>query len=69
MLHFDPFPASFHGFSTIPAHVNPAEHLGIALAAFLLCALAALVPAFPASRSDAGEIAAQPVMSRPGEFR
>ena len=55
VLHFDPFPASFHGFSTIPAHMNPAEHLGIALAAFALCALAALVPAFPAARSDAAK--------------
>jgi len=55
VLHFDPFPASFHGFSTIPAHMNPAEHIGIALAAFALCALAALVPAFPAARSDAAK--------------
>jgi lipoprotein-releasing system permease protein len=55
VLRFDPFPASFHGFSTIPAYMNPVEHLGIALAAFALCALAALVPATPAARSDAAK--------------
>ena len=55
VLRFDPFPASFHGFSTIPAHMNPVEHVGIALAAFVLCALAALVPAVPAARSDAAK--------------
>jgi lipoprotein-releasing system permease protein len=53
VLGFDPFPASFHGFSSIPAHVNPTEHLWICLGALALCALAALVPAIPAARCDA----------------
>ena len=53
VLGFDPFPASFHGFDSIPAHVNPAEHLWICLGALALCSLAALVPAVPAARCDA----------------
>jgi lipoprotein-releasing system permease protein len=54
-LGFDPFSASFVGFDVIPAHNNPVEQLGIGLMAFLLCSLAALVPAFLAARSDAAK--------------
>ncbi len=50
---FDPFPASFHGFQILPAHINPLEIAVIAGLAFLLCAGAALIPAFFAARSDA----------------
>jgi lipoprotein-releasing system permease protein len=50
---FDPFPASFHGFDTIPAHMSAAEHLWICLGALVLCSLAALIPALPAARCDA----------------
>ena len=50
---FDPFPASFNGFSVLPAHVNPVEVGVIGVAAFLLCMAAAYLPAMLAARSDA----------------
>ena len=52
---FDPFAASFTGFDTLPAHNNPGEQAIFALVAFILCSLAALVPAFFAARSDAAK--------------
>ena len=52
---FDPFPASFNGFTVLPAHVNPGEVLAIGVSAFVLCSLAALLPAFFAARSDAAK--------------
>ncbi len=52
---FDPFSASLTGFNTLPAHHEPVEQVLIALCAFLLCSLAALVPAFFAARSDAAK--------------
>ena len=52
---FDPFAASFTGFSIIPAHNNPGEQVVFAIMAFVLCSLAALVPAFFAARSDAAK--------------
>jgi lipoprotein-releasing system permease protein len=51
-MGFDPFPAKFHGIASIPAHVNPIEVLCIATGAFILCSLAALLPALVAARSD-----------------
>jgi len=54
-LGFDPFAANFTGFDTLPAHNNPVEQAIIALMAFILCSLAALVPAFFAARSDAAK--------------
>lgn len=54
-LKFDPFSASLTGFGVLPAHNNPVEQLVIGLMAFLLCSLAALVPAFFAARSDAAK--------------
>jgi lipoprotein-releasing system permease protein len=54
-MHFDPFSASFTGFGVLPAHNNPAEQAVIGLMAFILCSLAALVPAFFAARSDAAK--------------
>jgi lipoprotein-releasing system permease protein len=54
-LGFDPFAASFTGFDTLPAHNNPLEQAVIGLLAFILCSLAALVPAFFAARSDAAK--------------
>ena len=54
-LKFDPFEASFTGFGVLPAHNNPVEQAVIAFAAFLLCSLAALVPAAMAARSDAAK--------------
>lgn len=52
---FDPFPTSFHGFEKLPAHINPVEITIIAVCSFILCALAAFVPAFFAARSDAAK--------------
>jgi lipoprotein-releasing system permease protein len=52
---FDPFPASFNGFTVLPAHVNPGEVIAIGLSAFVLCSVAALLPAFFAARSDAAK--------------
>jgi lipoprotein-releasing system permease protein len=54
-LGFDPFAASFTGFGVLPAHNNPVEQAIIGLLAFVLCSLAALVPAFFAARSDAAK--------------
>ncbi len=55
LLGFDPFSASFTGFGIMPAHNDPLEQAVIALMAFILCSLAALVPAFFAARSDAAK--------------
>jgi lipoprotein-releasing system permease protein len=52
---FDPFSAQMVGFDVIPAHHNPVEQALIGVMAFVLCTLAALVPAFFASRSDAAK--------------
>ena len=52
---FDPFTSSFTGFTILPAHNNPAEQAVFALMAFILCSLAAFVPAFFAARSDAAK--------------
>jgi lipoprotein-releasing system permease protein len=54
-LGFDPFAASFTGFGVLPAHNNPLEQAVIGFMAFVLCSLAALVPAFFAARSDAAK--------------
>jgi len=54
-LGFDPFSASLTGFGVLPAHHNPLEQAVIGLMAFVLCSLAALVPAFFAARSDAAK--------------
>ena len=54
-MGFDPFPKSFHGFETLPAYVNPVEVTIIAISAFILCSVAAFVPAFFAARSDAAK--------------
>jgi lipoprotein-releasing system permease protein len=54
-LGFDPFSASLTGFGVIPAYNNPVEQLAIGFIAFVLCSLAALVPAFFAARSDAAK--------------
>ena len=54
-LGFDPFTSSFTGFDILPAHNDPFEQAIFALMAFILCSLAALVPAFFAARSDAAK--------------
>ncbi len=52
---FDPFSAQLTGFGILPAYNDPKEQVVIAIIAFILCSLAALVPAFFASRSDAAK--------------
>jgi lipoprotein-releasing system permease protein len=54
-LGFDPFSASLTGFGVLPAHNNPLEQVVIGFMAFLLCSLAAIVPAFFAAQSDAAK--------------
>ncbi len=54
-MGFDPFTSSFTGFDILPAYNNPWEQAVFALMAFVLCSLAALVPAFFAARSDAAK--------------
>jgi lipoprotein-releasing system permease protein len=54
-MGFDPFTSSFTGFDILPAHNDPLEQAIFALMAFVLCSLAALVPAFFAARSDAAK--------------
>lgn len=54
-IGFDPFSASLTGFNTLPAHHSPIEQAFIGISAFILCSLAALVPAFFAARSDAAK--------------
>lgn len=52
---FDPFTAQFTGFNILPAHNNLVEQGIIAVSAFILCSLAAFVPAAIAARSDAAK--------------
>ncbi len=52
---FDPFTSSFTGFDILPAYNEPEKQVVFALMAFVLCSLAALVPAFFAARSDAAK--------------
>jgi lipoprotein-releasing system permease protein len=52
---FDPFNPSFIGFDVLPAYNDPLEQVMFAVMAFILCSLAALVPAFFAARSDAAK--------------
>lgn len=54
-IGFDPFAESLTGFGVLPAHNDPVEQAIIGLMAFVLCSLAALVPAFFAARSDAAK--------------
>ncbi len=54
-LGFDPFTSGFTGFSKLPTHNDPEEQAKFALMAFVLCSLAALVPAWFAARSDAAK--------------
>jgi len=49
---FDIFPADFHGIDGLPAHINAQEVMIVGAGAFLLCVVAALIPAFLTSRHD-----------------
>jgi lipoprotein-releasing system permease protein len=52
---FDPFSSAFVGFDVLPAQIKPDEIVVVAISAFLLCSVAAFVPAFFAARSDAAK--------------
>ncbi len=54
-IGFDPFSEELTGFGVLPAHNDPVEQAMIGFMAFVLCSLAALVPAFFAARSDAAK--------------
>ncbi len=55
ILGFDPFSSQLTGFDVLPAFNDPVEQAIIGLSSFVLCSLAALVPAFFAARSDAAK--------------
>ena len=52
VLHVEIFPRSVYQFSEIPAEVVPSDVVLICVSAFLICSLAALIPAWIASRLD-----------------
>jgi lipoprotein-releasing system permease protein len=51
-FHIEVFPASIYQFSEIPAKVVPTDVAIICVSAFFICALAAFIPAYFASRLD-----------------
>jgi lipoprotein-releasing system permease protein len=51
-LHVELFPAAVYQFSEIPAEIVPRDVLVICISAFLICSLAALIPAYFAARLD-----------------
>lgn len=55
LVGFDPFSSQLTGFQVLPAYNDLREQLLIGFFAFVLCSLAALVPAFFAARSDAAK--------------
>ena len=52
VLHIQLFPADIYEFSSIPAEVVPRDVAIICLCAFLICSVAALIPAWFAARLD-----------------
>jgi len=54
-LGFNPFDKSFYGVDSMPYIINKKEVAGVLIGAFILCSLAALVPAWIASRADAAK--------------
>jgi len=52
VLHIELFPADVYEFSSLPAQVVPADVAKICITAFLICSLAALLPAYRAARLD-----------------
>lgn len=52
---FNPFPEDYYGVQTLPHIINPVQIWSVCIGAFILCALAALVPAWIASRADAAK--------------
>lgn len=54
-LGFNPFPKSFLGSDTLPYIINPYQIIFITIGAFVLCTLAAYIPASMAARADAAK--------------
>ena len=52
VLHIEIFPASIYELNGIPAEVVPRDVAVICISAFLICSLAALLPAYAAARLD-----------------
>jgi lipoprotein-releasing system permease protein len=52
VLHIQLFPADIYEFSSIPAEVVPRDVAIICICAFLICSVAALIPAYFAARLD-----------------
>ena len=52
VLHIEIFPSSIYELSGIPAEVVPRDVAIICISAFLICSLAALIPAYAAARLD-----------------
>lgn len=52
-IGFDPFPKDFQGMSELPARIMPGFMVIVAISAWVLCAVAALLPALKAARNDA----------------
>jgi lipoprotein-releasing system permease protein len=52
VLGIEIFPPGIYQFSQIPAEVIPKDVAVICLSAFIICALAALIPAWNAARLD-----------------
>jgi lipoprotein-releasing system permease protein len=52
VFHIEIFPASVYQFSEIPAEVVPSDVIIICVSAFMICSLAALIPAWFAARMD-----------------
>jgi len=52
VLHVEIFPKSVYEFSSIPAEVVPSDVAMICISAFVICSVAALIPAWIASRLD-----------------
>jgi len=51
-LHIEIFPRAVYQFSEIPAQVVPGDVVKICITAFIMCSLAALIPAYFAARVD-----------------
>jgi len=51
-LHIEIFPRSIYQFSEIPARIVPSDVAMICLSAFVICSVAALIPAWFAARLD-----------------
>jgi lipoprotein-releasing system permease protein len=52
VLHIEIFPKEVYQFSELPAQIVPHDVLIICISAFLICSLAALIPAYFAARLD-----------------